>query len=84
MLLKLEQEIPGSLALQSGRCLLCERCAREEGKVCRHPQRLRYSIESLGGNVTATLQELLGVELQWYTADSSPAYLVQVGGLLSP
>ena len=81
---ELEQAHSGSVALQSGRCLLCERCARTSGEACRHPQRLRYSIESLGGDVSATLQELLGVELQWYSKDSSPDYLVQAGGLLSP
>lgn len=84
MLQTLEARHPGSMALQSGCCLLCSTCARSCGEDCRHPDRLRYSIESLGGDVTAALKELLEVELQWYSPEQVPDYLVQAGGLLLP
>ena len=55
-ILKLEQEYPGSVSLSSGACLHCKNaeCTRLSGKPCRFQDKMRYSIESLGGNVGKT------------------------------
>ena len=45
---------------------------------------MRYSIESLGGNVGKTASKLLGVELMWMEEKKLPAYFVLVNGLLLP
>ena len=43
-----ERETRGSLRLDAGRCHVCERCARRDKEPCRFPEKLRYSLESLG------------------------------------
>ena len=44
-------EDENSLGLFLGRCNLCMKCTREFGMPCKMPFKMRYSIESLGGNV---------------------------------
>lgn len=79
-----ENTVPGSQSLSAGSCRICGRdnCARKNGEPCRFPEQLRYSIESLGGNVGLTCTKLLGVPLQWMEEGKVPDYFVLVGGLL--
>lgn len=78
-----EKKMPGSVALSAGSCILCDgRCARAEGQPCKHPDEMRYSIESLGGNVGKTITDLMGLELLWMEEGRIPEYFVLVGGLL--
>jgi predicted metal-binding protein len=77
----MERNYPG-VSLSAGNCNLCRKCTRDSGDGCRYPDRMRYSIESLGGDVVGTAKELLGIEVQW--ADSElPEYLVLVNGFLT-
>ena len=57
-------------------------CTRPEGKPCRYPEKMRYSIESIGGNVGKTVSKLLGIELEWIQDGKVPSYFVLCGGLL--
>ena len=79
-----ELEVPGSRSLSAGSCRICgyDNCARKNGEPCRFPDKLRYSIESLGGNVGLTCTKLLGLPLQWVEEGKVPDYFVLVGGLL--
>lgn len=82
-LLLREKEIPGSISLSAGSCILCEgNCSRKEGKPCRFPDKMRYSIESLGGNVGLTISKLMGIELEWIQEGRLPHHFVLVCGLL--
>lgn len=82
-LYKLEKEYPGSISLSAGSCSMCkEGCTRTEGFPCRYPELMRYSIESLGGNVGKTVSKLMGYELEWVEEGKLPSYFVLVGGLL--
>ena len=78
-----EHETTGSLRLDPGRCRVCDVCARREGKPCRFPDKLRYSLESLGGNVGAIAADKLGAPLLWGTKDAPPEYFVLVGAVLT-
>ena len=78
-----ERETPNSLRLNAGRCLVCARCARRDEKPCRFPEKLRYSLESLGANVGALAAYKLGAPLQWGTKDAPPEYFVQIGAVLT-
>lgn len=83
----LEEQNPGSVSLSAGSCGLCRKdgqsgCMRPEGKPCRHPKLMRYSIEAIGGNVGKTVSKLMGIELEWVTEGKLPSYFVLVGGLL--
>ncbi|MCI7327651.1 MAG: DUF2284 domain-containing protein [Hornefia butyriciproducens] len=77
-----EREFPGSLALSAGSCQLCEGCTRPEGVPCRNKERMRHSIESLGGDVGKTLSELCGIQLEWVRGDRLPSHFVLCGALL--
>ena len=82
-LYELEKEYPGSISLSAGSCSMCkEGCTRTEGQPCRYPKLMRYSIESLGGNVGKTVSKLMGYELEWVEEGKLPSYFVLVGGLL--
>lgn len=77
-----EWEKPGSLRLSAGRCIVCKTCARQEGEPCRFPEKLRCSLESLGGDVGALSAEKLGVPILWGSREAPPEYYVLVGALL--
>lgn len=80
-----EKEVPGSIGLSAGSCVLCkDGCTRAAGKPCRFPDQMRYSIESLGGNVGMTVEKIMGIQLQWMEEDRLPSYFVLVSGLLRP
>ena len=83
-LLAMEAERPGSLALFPGRCDWCPVCARTEGKPCRTPDRMRYSIEALGGDCGGALERYFGESLQWASGNRLPEQLLFLGGLLLP
>lgn len=60
-----ERQVKGSRCF-TFRCTLCpEGCTRPEGKPCRYPDRLRYSLEAVGFDVTAAASDLLGIDLEW-------------------
>ena len=57
--------------------------ARRDKEPCRFPEKLRYSLESLGANVGALAADKLGAPLQWGTKDAPPEYFVLVGAVLT-
>lgn len=83
-LLEQERATPGSLALSAGRCQECPegRCTKPAHQPCRQPERMRHSIESLGGDVGKTLSLYLGQELLWGREGHLPEYYILLGGLL--
>ncbi len=83
-LYELEGQYPGSVSLSAGSCGLCKEdgCSRTLGQPCRYPEKMRYSIESIGGNVGKTVSKLMGYELEWVEEGKVPSYFVLVGGLL--
>lgn len=83
-LFSMEKEYPGSISLSAGSCMRCGagKCTRREGAPCRHPERLRYSIEALGGNVGLTVTKYLKQELQWMEEGKMPEHFMLVCGLL--
>ena len=80
----MEEKRPGSISLSAGSCEICGEngCAKTTGEPCRFPDKMRYSIESLGGNVGLTASRLLGIDLLWMEEGKVPDYFVLVGGLL--
>ena len=87
MKVKLMNDIYGledenSYALFLGRCNLCMKCTREFGMPCKMPFKMRYSIESLGGNVDPCIEDLFDFKIQYAQDNHLPEYLIFVGGLL--
>lgn len=83
-LLALEMIIPGSRALFAGNCELCKNCGKEQGLPCRYPNQMRYSIESLGGNVVHALKIYFDDDILWANDGHFPEYFILLGGLLIP
>ena len=78
-LLQLERELDGMACGFVGKCPYCsEPCARIDGKPCRHPDKVRPSLEALGFDVSKTASQLLGVEMLWGRDGMMPDYLVLV------
>lgn len=71
-----------SLGLYFGPCNLCMKCTREFGMPCKMPHKMRYSIESLGGNIEDLVKNEFDIELKWIENEKLPNYLLFVGGLL--
>lgn len=71
-----------SLSLSAGCCTICTGCTRPSGKECRHADRMRYSLESLGANVGLTCSKLLGINLEWVTENHLPHRICLISGLL--
>ena len=75
-------EDENSYALFLGKCNLCMKCTREFGMPCKMPFKMRYSVESLGGNVDQCIEDIFGFEVQYAQNNRLPEYLIFVGGLL--
>ncbi len=78
----LETQVPGSLSLSSGGCHRCGRCAREEGGACRQPEKMRYSLDAFGFDLTAITQDLFQIEILW-CREHLPEYFTLIHGLLA-
>ena len=83
-LLEAEKLNCGSLALLAGPCAACPDgdCARISGKPCRHPDKMRTSLESRGVNVAEIAKDLFGVEMKWPKKDAPADYFFFVGAIL--
>lgn len=78
-----ERQVPGSRCF-TFRCVLCpEGCTRPQGKPCRHPERLRHSLESVGFDLEAVTRDLLGIDLEWSTDGSLSKHITLVTALFS-
>lgn len=53
-------------SLLSGSCNLCKPCKKKKGIFCKHPEKMRYSLESTGLNVQSLLEDNCGYKLLWY------------------
>lgn len=71
-----------SLGLYLGKCNMCMRCTREFGMPCKMPFKMRYSIESLGGEVDRAIEDIFGHKILYAHDGKLPEYIIFVGGLL--
>ncbi len=55
-------------------------CTRNCGTPCRHPEKVRPSLEAFGFDIAKTLSELFNIELLWGKDGKLPEYLVLVSG----
>ena len=79
---QLEKQVPGSVSLSSGGCNLCKECSRKEGKPCRMPEKMRYSLDAFGFDLSAITKDMLGIDILW-CKDRLPEYFTLIHGLLS-
>ena len=82
-LLDLESAYNGLSATYVGSCLYCPEgtCTRPYGKMCRHPECVRPSLEGYGFDIGKITNELFGLELRWGNNGKIPEYLLLVCAL---
>jgi predicted metal-binding protein len=68
--------------LYAGRCLVCEQCNREKQQPCIHPQRMHFSLESIGFDVASICEDILEDQILWAKEDL-PEYLLLVSAVFS-
>jgi len=81
-LLGIEEGNKDLKVLLAGRCLVCSPCTREGEHSCRYPDKMHFSLESLGFDVSSICEDLLGDKILW-TKDSLPEYFLLVSVVLS-
>lgn len=79
---QLEKALPASLSLSSGGCNLCQNCDRRDRQPCRQPDKMRYSLDAFGFDLTAITRDMLGIEIQW-CRERLPDYFTLIHGLLT-
>ncbi|WWD83863.1 hypothetical protein TEGL_22790 [Terrisporobacter glycolicus ATCC 14880 = DSM 1288] len=79
----LEEKYEDSVSLAWGKCYKCDECTRKQSKKCRYENDMRYSIESLGGNVDKLSKDLFNIELKWAQRGKLPQYFFNSIGLLT-
>ncbi len=82
-LLEMEHRLNGLACSFVGKCLYCpdDNCPRIYGISCRHPEKIRPSLEAYGFDVIQISHELFGIELLWSTNGLLPDYLTVVCAL---
>jgi len=80
----MKEDFPDSKILGGGSCRICgeNKCARRFGSPCRFPNKMKYSIESLGGNVETVLKKYFDQQICWGKDEHLAPYYMAVGGLL--
>lgn len=69
--------------ISTGSCRLCKPCRCKLEEPCRNPNKVMYSFEALGINVSCMIKDLFNFELQWYSKGLLPEYTSVVVGILS-
>ena len=82
-LLEEEKALDGMCFGFVGSCPYCEGrpCSRIEGKPCKHPEKVRPSLEAIGFDMSKTAHDLLGLEIKWSHDGLIPEYLTLVCGI---
>lgn len=81
-LIREEKKIPKSQYLFSGACEICTTCTRIDENPCRFPERMRYSIEAVGADMSKISEEILGIKVLWMKGATIPEHLTLISGLL--
>lgn len=73
-LLEMERLYGGRSFAYVGTCLYCPEgsCTRPTGEPCRHPDKVRPSLEACGFDIGRTTTELFGMDLKWGTDGRIP------------
>lgn len=71
----------GGKYIGTGSCGLCRPCQKKLNKPCKYPDRMRYSLESLGVDCNNLAKKLFGKELFWFRNGKAPTYTSVICGL---
>ena len=78
----LEYRGQGFAIAGSGSCQACEICAGEAGlDACPTPEKMIYSLESLGVNVVALAKTCFGIDLDWSADELAAIHICAIGAV---
>ena len=77
------EEYTNGYSLLSGSCRLCKPCQCKNKQPCKHPNKMRYSMEATGLDVQKVCFDFLKHELLWYRNKKLPQYTSVVALILS-
>lgn len=85
-LLELEKISGGRAFSGTGSCRLCPAgtCTRPSGRPCRHPVKMRPSLEAYGFNIGKTAEDYFGLKLLWGKDGKAPDYYLLVTAIMLP
>ncbi|MGN0941646.1 MAG: DUF2284 domain-containing protein [Selenomonadaceae bacterium] len=81
-MLAMEEKSEGSVSLASGDCDICAECTRPQGKPCRFPEKMRYSLDAFSMNLTQITEDAFNIKIQWIK-DRLPDYFTLIHALLT-
>lgn len=67
--------------LGSGSCKLCKPCQLEKNLPCKHPEKMRFSLEATGIDCNILSENLFKFPLLWYKDNKAPDYTCVLAGL---
>ena len=79
---QMEKCIPGSVSLSSGGCNLCKECSRRDGQPCRQPEKMRYSLDAFGFDLSAITKDMFDIDILW-CKERLPDYFTLIHGILT-
>ncbi len=82
ILLDAEKIFPQTISISAGGCDFCCRCSRTKNEPCRKPEKMRYSLDAFGIDLSKVTQDILNIKLLW-NSDKLPAYTTLIHGLLT-
>ncbi len=78
----LDQRKKGHTIAGSGPCLVCEKCVVErKSRRCRKPDKMIYSLESLGTNLITLVKRCFDIELEWSSDEQYADFVCAVGAV---
>ena len=77
-----EEKRLNGLFLTCGPCVLCIPCEKLNENPCKHPELMRYAVESVGVKVVECVRDYFDVEAQWITHTSNPDYHIFLNAIL--
>lgn len=70
--------------LENGACNHCATCACQEGKPCKYPDKMNFSLESTGIDVNKLMVQSFDLPLKWFTREKGfPEYQTCTGAILT-
>lgn len=79
---RMEKYIPESVSLSSGGCNLCKVCSRKDGLPCRLPDKMRYSLDAFGFDLTAIAKDMFDIDILW-CKERLPDYFTLIHGIMT-
>jgi predicted metal-binding protein len=66
----------------TGSCRLCRTCQLKLKKSCKHPDKMRYSLEATGVDCDDLSKKLFNLPLLWFNNGQAPKYTCVIAGLI--